>query len=101
MIVLSTVRSGVFQPIEDRVDKYLGKVYSQMNLLNKQFDRRCEEKEKPEELLSKAENQIAVLSQYTEFLTQKKYEKAKEHLEEVDKLEADIKKVLELFVMLD
>ena len=66
-----------------------------MNLLDKQFDRRSEEK--AGELLSKAENQIAALSQYTEFLTQKKYEKAKEHLEEVDKLEADIEKVWELF----
>ena len=49
------------------------------------------------ELLSKAENQIAALYQYSEFLTQKKYEKAKEHLEEVDKLEADIEKVWDLF----
>ena len=63
-----------------------------MNLLDKQFDRRSEEKCK--ELLSTAENQIAALSQYSEFLTQKKYKKAKEHLEEVDKLEADIEKVL-------
>ena len=46
-----------------------------MNLLDKQFDRRSEEK--CEELLSKAENQIAALSQYSEFLTQKKYKKAK------------------------
>ena len=66
-----------------------------MNLLDKQFDRRSQEK--AEELLSKAENQIAALSQYAEFLTQKKHEKAKEHLEEVDKLEADIAKVWELF----
>ena len=65
------------------VDKHPGKVYSLMNLLDKQFDRRSEEKTK--ELLSKAENQIAALSQYSEFFTQKKYEKAKEHLEEVDK----------------
>ena len=36
-----------------------------MNLLDKQFDRRSEEK--CEELLSKAENQIAALSQYSEF----------------------------------
>ena len=77
------------------VDKHLGKVYSLMNLLDKQFDRRSEEK--CEELLSKAENQIAALLQYSEFLTQKKYEKAKEHLEEVDKLEADIEKVWDLF----
>ena len=45
------------------VDKYLGKVYSLMNILDKQFDWRSEEK--IEELLSKAENQIAALSQYT------------------------------------
>ena len=37
------------------------------------------------------------MSQYTEFLTQKKYEKAKEQIEEVNKLEADIEKVWELF----
>ena len=66
-----------------------------MNLLDKQFQRRS--KEKAEELLNKAENQIAALSQYTELLTQKKYEKAKEHLEEVEKLEEDIEKVWELF----
>ena len=77
------------------VDKYLGKVYSLMNLLDKSYDRRCEEK--TEINLTKAENQIAVLSQYTEFLKQKKYEKAKEHLDEVDSLEADIEKVWELF----
>ena len=71
------------------MDNYLGKVYSLMNLLDKQFDRRSEEK--TEELLSKAENQIVALSQYSEFLTQKKYKKGKEQLEEVDKLEADIK----------
>ena len=62
-----------------------------MNLLDKQYDRRSEEK--AEENLNKAENQIAALSQYTEFLTQKKHEKAKEHLEEVEKLEEDITKV--------
>ena len=45
------------------VDKYLGKVYSLINLLGKQFDRRSEEK--TQELLSKAENQIAALSQYS------------------------------------
>ena len=47
------------------VDKHLGKVYSLMNLLDKQFDRRSEEK--CEELLSNAENKIAALSQYSEF----------------------------------
>ena len=36
---------------------------------------------------------MAALSQYTEFLTQKKYEKVKEHLEEVEKIEEDIQKV--------
>ena len=77
------------------VDKYLGKVYSLMNLLDKQYYRRSEEKAK--ENLNKAENQIAALSQYTELLTQKKHEKAKEHLEEVEKLEEDITKVWELF----
>ena len=77
------------------VDKYLGKVYSLMNLLDKSYDRRCEEK--TEINLTKAENQIAALSQYTEFLKQKKYEKAKEHLDEVESLEADIQKVWELF----
>ena len=70
------------------------KVYSLMNLLDKQYDRRSEEK--AEENLKKAENQIAALSQYTELLTQKKHEKAKEHLEEVKNLEEDITKVWEL-----
>ena len=68
-------------------------VYSLMNLLDKQYDRRSEEK--AELNLTKAENQIAALSQYTEFLKQKKYEKAKEHLDEVDTLESDIEKVWE------
>ena len=76
------------------VDKYLGKVYSLMNLLDKQYDRRSEEK--AEINLTKAKNQIAPLSQYTEFLKQKKYEKAKEHLDEVETLEAGIEKVWEL-----
>ena len=78
------------------IDKYLGKVYSLMNLLDKQYDRRSEEKAKLH--LTKAENQIVVLSQYTEFLKQKKYEKAKEHLDEVDTLESDIEKVWECFI---
>ena len=43
------------------VHKYLEQVYSLMNLLDKQFDRRSEEKEKV--LLGKGENQIA--AQYT------------------------------------
>ena len=55
------------------------------------------EKEKSEINLTKAENYIAALSQYTEFLKQKEYEKAKEHLDEVETLEADIEKVWELF----
>ena len=38
------------------------------------------------------------MSQYTEFLKQKKYEKAKEHLDEVEALESDIEKVWELFL---
>ena len=70
-------------------------MYSLMNLLDKQFNRRSEEE--AEELFGKAKNQIAALSQYTEFLTQKKYEEAKEHLEEVEKLEEDIENVWELF----
>ena len=51
----SALRS--FSAHRRRVDKCLGKVYSLMNLLDKQFDRRSEEE--TEELLSKAENQIA------------------------------------------
>ena len=66
-----------------------------MNLLDKQYNRRSEEK--TEENLNKAENQIAALSQYTQFLMQKKHEKAKEHLEKVEKLEKDITKVWDLF----
>ena len=78
------------------VEKYLRKVYGLMNLLDKQYGRRSEEK--AEEHLNKAENQIAALSQYTEFLTQKKtQEKAKEHLEEVEEPEEDFCKVRELF----
>ena len=76
------------------VDKYFGKVYSLMNLLDKQYNRRLEEI--AELNLTKAKNQIAALSQNTEFLKQKQYEKPKEHLDEVDSLEADIKKVWEL-----
>ena len=77
------------------VDKYLGKVYSLMNLLDKSYERQCEEK--TELNLTKAENQIAALSQYTEFLKQQKYEQANEHLDEVEALEADIEKVWDLF----
>ena len=70
-------------------------VYSLMNLLDKSYDRRCEDK--TEINLSKAENQIAALSQYTEFLKQKKYEKTKEHFDEVEALESDMEKMWELF----
>ena len=65
-----------------------------MNLLDKQYDRRSEEK--AELNLTNAENQIATLSQYTKFLKQKNYEKAKEHINEADSLESDIEKVWEL-----
>ena len=84
-----------YAPHRQWVDKYLGKAYSLVNLLDKSYDRRCEEK--IEINLTKAENQIAALSQYTGFLKQKKYEKAKEHLEEVEALENDIEKVWEFF----
>lgn len=60
-----------------------------------QFNRRLEEN--TEELLNNAENQVAALSQYTEFVKQKKYEKAEEHHKEVDTLESDKEKVRELF----
>ena len=89
----STIRS--YSAHRRWVDKYLGKVYSLMNLLDKSYDRRCEEK--TEINSTKAKNQIAALSPYTEFFKQKKYEKAKEHLDEVESLEADIEKVCELF----
>ena len=75
--VESALRS--FSSHKRLADKHLGKVYSLMNLLDKQFERKSEEN--IEELLAKSENQITALLQYSEFLTQKKYEKAKEHLE--------------------
>ena len=57
------------------VDKYLGKVYSLINLLDKQYDRRSEEK--AEENLNKAENQIAALSHTQNFLHKRNMKKRK------------------------
>ena len=66
-----------------------------MNLLDKQYYWRTGEK--AELNLTKAENQTAALSKCKEFLKQTKYEKAKEHLDEVDSLESDIEEMWELF----
>ena len=60
---------------------YMNKVSKSQPLLDKSYDRRIDEI--ISENIRKAENEVAAMGMIAEFLVQKKYEKAKDHLEEV------------------
>lgn len=77
------------------VTKYASKVNKLMGLIETQYDRRADEK--LEYNLQRAENEIAALSQVAEYLKQLRYDKYKDHLEDVEKLESDIEKAWEVY----
>ena len=77
------------------VDQYAKKVNKLMSLLDKQYDSRADSK--VETYLSKAENEIAAISQITEFLKQKGYERYKDHLEEVERLQREMEAAWEAY----
>ncbi len=67
------------------VDRYIEKFTKLFPMLEKTYDRRTDKK--IEEMVTKAENEVAVLSQITEFLKQMKFNKVEEHEQEVEILE--------------
>ena len=77
------------------VDQYAKKVNKLMSLLEKQYDSRADTK--VEAYLSKAENEIAAISQITEFLKQKGYERYKDHLDEVERLQREMEAAWEAY----
>ena len=68
--------------------RYTNKIEKSQPLLDRQYDRRTDEI--VAENLKKAENEVAVLDQITEFLVQKIFEKAKDHQDEVKELEEEV-----------
>ena len=68
--------------------RYANKVAKSQPLLNKAFDRRTDEI--VSENIRKAENQVAAMAMIAKFLVQKKYEKAKDHLDKVEELEVEV-----------
>ena len=57
-------------------------------LLDKAYDRRTDKI--VSENIRKAENEVAAVGMITEFLMQKKYEKTKDHLDNVEELEVEV-----------
>ena len=68
--------------------RYTNKIEKSQPLLDRQYDRRTDEIVAKN--LRKTENEVAVLGQITEFLVQKKFEKAKDHQDEVKELEEEV-----------
>ena len=68
--------------------RYGNKVSKSQPLLDNAYDRRTDEM--VSENIRKAENQVAAMGMIAEFLVQKKYEKAKDHLDEVEELEVEV-----------
>ena len=67
---------------------YGNKVSKSQPLLDKAHDHRTDKI--VSENIRKAENEIAAMGMIAEFLVQKKYEKAKDHLDEVEELEVEV-----------
>ena len=68
--------------------RYANKINKSQPLLDKQYDRRMDEI--VAENLKKAENEVAVMGQIAKFLVQKKFQKAKDHQEQVAGLEVKV-----------
>ena len=65
--------------------RYVNEVAKSQPLLDKAYDRRTDKIVL--ENIRKAENEVAAMGMIVEFFMQKKYEKAKDHLDEVEELE--------------
>ena len=68
--------------------RFTNKVSKSQPLMDKAYDRRTDEI--VSENIRKAENEVAAMGMIAEFLVQKKYEKAKDHLDEVEELEVEV-----------
>ena len=68
--------------------RYLKKVQRLYTLIDKAFDRVMEEQ--LNENLTNCEGEVAILRQLADFMEQKKFVKAKEHLDEVTVLEKEL-----------
>ena len=68
--------------------RYMNKVSKSQPLLDKAYERRTDVI--VSENIRKAENEVAAMGMIAEFLVQKKYEKAKDHLDEVEELEVEV-----------
>ena len=68
--------------------RYANKVAKSQLLLDKAYDRRTDEI--VSENIKKAEKQVAAMAMIEEFLVQKKYEKAKDHLNGVEDIEVGV-----------
>ena len=66
----------------------MNKVSKSQPLLDKAYARRTNEIVSKN--IRKAENEVAAMGMIAEFLVQKKYEKAKDHLDEVEELELEV-----------
>ena len=69
--------------------RYMNKVSKSQPLLDKAYDRRTDEIVS-ENFAKQAENEVAAMGMIAEFLVQKKYEKAKDHLDKVEQLEVEV-----------
>ena len=68
--------------------RYMNKVSNSQPLLDKSYD--CRTDEIVSENIHKAKYEAAAMGMISEFLVQKKYEKAKDHLDEVEELEVEV-----------
>ena len=68
--------------------RYKNKVSKSQPLLAKAYD--CTTNEIVTENIRKAENEVGAIGMISEFLVQKKYKKAKDHLHEVEELEVEV-----------
>ena len=68
--------------------RYVNKVSKSQPLLDRVYD--CRTDEIVSENIRKAENEVAAMGMIAEFLVQKKYEKFKDHLDEVEALEQEV-----------
>ena len=68
--------------------RYTNKIEQSQPLLYRQYDRRTDKI--VAKILKKAENEVAVMGQIAELLVKKKFEKAKDHQDEVKELEDEV-----------
>ena len=85
---------GNMAPINHGTPDILKKVPGLYTLIDKAFD--CVVEEQLNENLTKCEGEVAILRQLSDFMVQKKFAKAKEHLNEVTMLEKEVEEWWEI-----